>query len=356
MKKQREKWVDYTKAFACILVVIGHLLQGLNLASIKWNINLYYNLNKFMYIFHMPLFMCLSGYLYGKTAKISSKKDYVNFIKKKIINLSIPYFVFYITHVLINIIFSSSVNSPKNLQDILNILTNPIPPFWFLYALIFIFILIPIVEYIFKNNKRNILFFLTLIFLVNIFIDIKIYAINVFCEFAVFFYLGTFIDKLENINYTKEKTLTNTIIFVILSLVYCYLLRYNVVNSISIAVIKFILAIYGIVVSIAIIKNYLKKLEQNKWYDEVSKYTFQIYLMHTIFSAGIRICLIKLNIMNFYVHFILGMVAGILGPIIISKILEKTKYGNIIIYPLNTIKKINGSDIFENTYSKNISK
>ena len=41
MTRDRELWIDYTKMFACILVVIGHLLQGLNKANIQWNENLY---------------------------------------------------------------------------------------------------------------------------------------------------------------------------------------------------------------------------------------------------------------------------------------------------------------------------
>ena len=70
MQKTREVWIDYTKMFACILVVLGHLLQGLNKANIEWNENLYSYINTFIYIFHMPLFMCLSGYLYKKYTKI----------------------------------------------------------------------------------------------------------------------------------------------------------------------------------------------------------------------------------------------------------------------------------------------
>ena len=40
--KNREKWVDDLKAYTCILVVIGHLLQGLNTAEISWNTICYF--------------------------------------------------------------------------------------------------------------------------------------------------------------------------------------------------------------------------------------------------------------------------------------------------------------------------
>lgn len=112
-------------------MVLGHLLQGLDKANIEWNKSLYYYIDKFIYIFHMPLFMCLSGYIYGKYTKLTSKKEYFLFLKKKLINLGIPYLTFYLLYVLVNMVFSSSVNSQKGIQDILNIFTNPIAPFWF---------------------------------------------------------------------------------------------------------------------------------------------------------------------------------------------------------------------------------
>lgn len=155
--------------YACILVVLGHLLQGLNKSNIQWNENLYYYINTFIYIFHMPLFICLSGYLYSKYTKINNVKEYLVFLKKKLINLGIPYIIFYIIFVLINILFSTQVNSQKGVEDILNILTKPIAPYWFLYELFFIFLLIPIIEKVFKKDSKKIFIFLVILKMLGIF-------------------------------------------------------------------------------------------------------------------------------------------------------------------------------------------
>lgn len=337
-RKKREEWIDFAKCFACILVVIGHLLQGLKMANIEWYPILYEYINKFIYIFHMPLFMCLSGYLYGKYTQINSFKEYINFIKKKFLNLGIPYFIFYISHVLINMLFSSSVNSPKNLQDILNILTNPIPPFWFLYALFCIFIIIPIIERIFKNNNVTICFVLTILHIINIFFKTNIYAIDVCFELAIYFYLGIIILNYKLPKWNIKSLILNSIIFIGIGLIYCYLTLNINVNTLYIF--KLILAVYATIICIVFHKNYEEKISQQKYYVEISKYTFPIYLMHTIFSAGIRIFLLKVNITNFYIHLLLGFTAGIIMPIIIAKILAKTVYGNIILYPTNTLQQI----------------
>mgnify|MGYP001851164139 CR=1 FL=1 len=55
---EREKWIDYTKLFACILVVIGHLLQGLNKANIH-GILAYIILLIILYIFSICLYLCV---------------------------------------------------------------------------------------------------------------------------------------------------------------------------------------------------------------------------------------------------------------------------------------------------------
>ena len=283
----------------------------------------------------MPLFMCLSGYLYGQYTKIKNKKDYLRFIKKKIINLGVPYFVFYIAYIIINMLFSGSVNSQKGLQDILNILTNPISPFWFLYALMIIFLLVPIIESLLKHKKISTFCLLTVLFISSLFFRTKIYAIDIFLQYAVYFYFGVLIIKLKKIRQLNLKnTLINTVLFTILAILCCIAVKQKIINAYIINFIKFILALYGILVSITI----FNKLEKNKYFDIMSKYTFPIYLMHTTFSAGIRIVLLKVGIYNFYVHLILGLTLGIVMPIIIAKILEKVKYGNIILYPINTLK------------------
>ena len=340
MQKSRELWVDYTKMFACILVVLGHLLQGLNKANIQWNESLYSNINTFIYIFHMPLFMCLSGYLYKRYTKIRNLREYFEFIKKKLINLGIPYIIFYLAYVLINMMFSSSVNSQKGIQDILNILTNPIPPFWFLYALFFIFLLVPLLEKLLKNNRKLILVISILLHIFNIYYKSEIYAIDIVFEYFVYFYIGEFlVDKIKE-NYKNMNVLLNIIFFIILSLGYCYIVENNILSNNITLIFKFILAILGVSVNIKVFKNWVKVIEKYRILNVMSKNTFPIYLMHTIFSAGIRIVLLKLNITNFYIHLFFGLALGIVGPIIVEKILEKIKYGNIILYPLKTLTKV----------------
>lgn len=57
LKQRRILYLDYIKAFAIILVIIGHVLQYMIWPS---DFDEHYIWN-FIYSFHMPLFMFISG-------------------------------------------------------------------------------------------------------------------------------------------------------------------------------------------------------------------------------------------------------------------------------------------------------
>lgn len=65
--KERIYWIDYLKAFAMFLVVLGH--AGLGEDSI---------IKSWIYGFHMPLFIFVSGYCIGnpKPVGVELKKDF----------------------------------------------------------------------------------------------------------------------------------------------------------------------------------------------------------------------------------------------------------------------------------------
>ena len=337
--KKRILWIDYLKVFACILVVLGHLIQSLQKSNIDNFENITSFINWFIYLFHMPLFFVASGYLYELKKKGFSLKQYKGFIIKKIINLGIPYLTFYLAYVLINMIFASSVNSPKGINEIIGIVNNPMPPYWFLYALLSIFIFIPLLEKLLKNKKNLIFILLLCLKVLSVFINTNIYLIDSFFENAVYFYLGSILkvvfEKKRNIN-------TNNIlysffaifIYIIISIVF-YLNIDNIGYNLS-EIIKIAFAIFAVLICI----NIFRKIKTNFIFENLKNYTFQIYLLHTIFAAGFRIVLLKVGISNYAIHFIIGLIASIVIPIIVGKICEKTKYLNFFFYPIKTLDEV----------------
>ena len=63
----RESWIDVLKGIGIILVVIGH--TSMENPLVKW-----------IYVFHMPLFFALSGYMFGRGRK---QYTFVKFTEKR---------------------------------------------------------------------------------------------------------------------------------------------------------------------------------------------------------------------------------------------------------------------------------
>lgn len=330
---KRIEWVDYIKAFACLLVVIGHLIQSLQKAGIDNYESITSYINWFIYLFHMPLFMCMSGFLYCNKKQPFSWNNYKKFEIKKIINLAIPYFTFYLVYVIANMLFSNSVNSPKSINDIIAIFNNPISPYWFLYALLSIFIVIPLIGKIFKNNKKSIFVFFVGLKIMYIFIQPPIFFLNQIMAYGIYFYFGSFISEIIK-NKNIKNMISNIGIYTILSIiVYCYR---DSLDEYAKSFLNIFFAIDGIVICVQVFCN----INRLTWLDTLKKYTFQIFVLHTIFAAGIRIILLKIGITNYFIHFVFGVLASIYIPVAVSKISNKILYTDFFFFPLKTIEEI----------------
>ena len=224
-------------------------------------------------------------------------------------------------------VFSSSVNDRiGGLGDTL--FFHPTAPYWYLYALLFIFIITPT----FCNIKVTI-FGLAISFVAKILILImggsNIYAISTVLSNEIWFVLGMSICVF-NIH-LKDKKIQGIIsgcLFVILSVV-IYMKEFHN-EGISFAM--GLLACEAVIVIVASFEN-----KFGKGMELLAKYTMPIFLMHTLFAAPIRTILLKLNINNALIHVITGISISFLGPIVVSYII-KNKWIEVFLYPYKVIK------------------
>ncbi len=70
----------------------------------------------------------------------------------------------------------------------------------------------------------------------------------------------------------------------------------------------------------------------------LSEYTMPIFLMHSIFAASLRSLLLRVGIRNAVIQIALGVAVSILGPVIVARIMKKTRYLEVFIYPGKFIK------------------
>lgn len=330
----REDWIDNTKGFAILLVVMGHMFRGFTSANMYNYSSLKY-VDFTIYSFHMPLFLILSGYLYAKTKKVDSYEKYKKTALYKILNLGIPYIIFTLIQAFINIILGSKTNSTVNIIDLLKIPIKPLYHFWFLYALLVLFLIIPLLEMWIKNEYA-ILVVLCILKIASPYLVTNIYFIDSFCFYACYFYVGKIVClKARRIINSNTNLLILSLIYVFLNLAsYTFFNNNNGILEILLSLTGSALAIF-ITKFVCEIGDFIRRM-----INVMGKYSFEIYLLHIIPMSGIRIILSKiLKINNFALHTVLGIIFGIGIPIVIGYIAHKIGILDFIFYPTKYIYK-----------------
>lgn len=157
MNEKRDSGLDFIKAFATILVILGHVIQ---FSNENFDESLLF---KFIYSFHMPLFMFISGYLYFNANQATASK---NKLKKRCETLLVPFFVWTVISVSTSLIYSycsglEVLSSAKEM--IIDIILYPDSSLWFLWVLFLCIILFEIIK-----GKYEIYFGFAIIFLLYV--------------------------------------------------------------------------------------------------------------------------------------------------------------------------------------------
>lgn len=121
MMNKRIFYIDAMKAVLMFLVVWGHVIQYTNV-----NEGLDNDIAAFIYSFHMPLFMMLSGMFFYKQLKYSCSQ----MLQKNTLRLLLPAFV--ITLCLFLMVY---INKPRGLEDSISWMWHCFP--WFITTLFF---------------------------------------------------------------------------------------------------------------------------------------------------------------------------------------------------------------------------
>lgn len=332
MKKERIEWIDWLKGICIVLIVLGHIIRGFISAGMFGEIDLSY-IDYTIYSFHMPLMFFLSGILYGQNRE-KNLKNWKRFILDKTIKLYIPYLIFSYIMFAFKFIFGGSINSAVSVKDVLLIPFKPFDIYWFLLALLIIFIIYSFLDY--KNTNKKVIIGISIISSIIAFFIEKyfpnLYYIRTmfyYVGLGFYFYLGTCI---LNINITKNVLVPAFITYITLNV-----LSYNL--QIQSLLVEMLLALSMIMILVICAQN-LKKYPQ--CIKKLGQQSMVIYLLHTFFTAFSRIVLNKLNISNFIIQTIVGLILGIFLPLMIYYTINKFKFlnwCNFLFYPKLKEKK-----------------
>lgn len=327
VEKTRDSFVDQLKGLACFLVVFGHVIMGIRKAGIPTLKSMVF-VEEYIWTFHVPLFMFLSGYVYRLTGGWEAKGTRKKFLLHKLFNLGIPYFVFSSIYILINSV-TSGVNNSSSISDILMLWRTPVAQYWFLYALFILFVIWSIIPG--EGTTPNLILTTICTFVSIMPINLGVFASSM--RMSLFFGLGTVV----NIKRIREWPLKIKNL-VIITQVLGAILFLNIINENAITSRFF--SVLGIVTSIVAVSLLDKCDCVEKCMLVLNRYSFPIYLLHTIFTAGFRIVFLKVGVNNYLLHVLLGIIVGIGIPIIGMNIIKNCKILLFLFYPSSTVMYI----------------
>lgn len=192
----RKVWIDISKGVGIILVVIGHVVSEKSIA------------HRYIYMFHMPLFFIISGYLFNETKVRTFSSLFIGKVKRLMVPFCFFLFVPALFYGLIKGAWRYFYEWP--ITEI--VLADP--PIWFLFVLFLVSILY------FIKSCRNIivLAFVSLLFLtMSRYFNVRFY-IDTIAISLLFYAVG---NKMRNLKvgsffWGKSTSLMNILIVLLL--------------------------------------------------------------------------------------------------------------------------------------------
>lgn len=288
---KRYETIDIAKGFAIILVVIGHFQS-------EYMPHGYDIMIDVIYMFHMPLFMFVSGFLYQATRRAIS---YRKFIGGKFRRLMVPYFTVSVLVILLKIFMAGilPVDHPVTWLSFVEILYSPAAGFylWFIWALWWMMVIIPL----FKTpmSRKLLLAVSAILFFISSQLP-EIFCIDKFGEMLVFFAGGTVVADYMKQRGIESFSLIGQVVSVIVFAVMAWLLIAGVGDNVGTpgnAILTLVVNIAGIAMCMTLaywwrVKASRKLLDVSY---SVAGASYIIYLLHTTFQGFAKGVLSKIH-------------------------------------------------------------
>jgi fucose 4-O-acetylase-like acetyltransferase len=321
-RSSRLTWVDTAKGFGIILVVLGHALRGLVSGEIITSTPLVRFIDDWIYAFHMPLFFFLSGLFLFR----STSTPWVDFAGDKLRRLAYPYFVWSIITLMFKAALGSATNHPEGLSDFRLILYQPIDQFWFLYSL---FIITMTVSVLLKIGVKKSVVFGVSILIYPALLPISLFGlgiINMTRLMLIYFALGVIIGSDHNIHRMSSQPVWSLPAAVATGLAVSSLAGWRQAPYRDAFLPTATFAISGIIAILAL-ALLIDKARLGAAFRLLGRYSLEIYLVHTIATAGVRVALDKVaHISAPAPHLVLGTLAGLYIPIGLALIFQRVDF------------------------------
>lgn len=331
----RNDFIDYLKGVAIFLVIWGHAIQYSPHNNFDFLLN---SVFIFIYSFHMPLFMFISGYLYLYSFK---NRSFKKVLQNRFFQLIIPIMSWSLVYNFLQFVIKfkslQNTNFFRQISIFFISYIKSLPyELWFLWAVFYCSIITIICKSFFKDNIYSYI----IIFVIMLLIPDNLNSQMVKFMFP-YFAVGYLYNKNKNKcqNYLKYIKSFSFIVFPILLLFwnkdyYIYttgmsIYVQNITYKIFIIMYRYLAGFVGIVFIIQVVKKSLNYLKLN-FFTYIGKDTLGIYIISgymMIFLTKIPIYIENKAIYNFIFTPLITILV-IFICIFFTKLLQKYKYTN----------------------------
>ena len=332
--RERLHWIDYAKGIGIFLVVVGHVLRGLENSKILPPSALLGFVDRWIYGFHMPLFFFISGLFVQR----SLSKPFKDFVLDKLYVIAYPYFVWSILQSILQLLVSryTSTNNTVSLSDLWKIGYQPILQFWFLYTLFAILLVYGILHKLKLSPVVFLIFSVLLYCLYGLNVSFGPWSVlYLFRRHAIYFAIGVIVGSS-----TLLSVLTRTNLYVLSLITLSGYLAVGLAVQLQVAenVIAIpLIAMLGIAASMTL-AILLEKFNVFRFVKNWGIFSLEIFVAHTIATSVFRIAIQKIiGFTEPVTHFLLGTAIGIYSPIALSTICSKL--GFQYMFTLRSLKK-----------------
>lgn len=311
----RHHWIDATKGVAILLVVVGHVWRGLESAGLLSGLpsRAFIAIDQRIYAFHMPLFFMLSGLFLVQGIVGRSAPE---FLRSRVVRLLYPMMLWTYLFLGAKAAIGTLANEPVDWADVLRL---PIPgysQFWFIWALFVLQIaMLPLRPILANNGTKRIT--LTLLLVAGLIFTALpwpgeiLYWTNRAPIFLCYLVLGT---VLYNFGLLKSATQRLALVsFCLFGLLLAALPPIDLGGLLW--------AITAIALCLTLLAGlswlFREPSTLTRGFAVLGQASMIIFLSHTFFTAFLRIAMVQLGIETLWLHLILGILVGVLCPLIL---------------------------------------